>query len=127
MEQETGIIREHWNYFKRGKNEINFLLNVYQTIIIIWAGSQIAGGFFVLVGLTFVLGIILIIVSVGIGKYSLTKVDPALAFINPFTQDIVVYRSFMAKGLLAQNEGNLGDAIYNFMKAEGILKRWLNE
>lgn len=126
MEPRTGPIRKHWNYFKRGKNEINFLLNIYQTIIIIWAGSQIGGGFKNLVMFSVIFGVILLLVSIAIGKYSLTKVDTALAFINPFTQDVTVYRSLMAEGFRAQAVGNHEEAIKCFEDARLVLRKWVN-
>ena len=126
MESQTGPVRKYWNYFKRGKNEINFLLNIYQTIIIIWAGSQIGGGFKTLVVFSVIFGIALFIVSIIIGKYSLTKVDTALAFINPFTQDIVLYRARMALGMYYLANGNRKDAAEYFEKADQGLDRWIN-
>ena len=126
MKQETGPIRRYWNYFKRGKSEINFLLNIYQTIIIIWAGGSITGNAGSLVVFSIIFGVGLFIVSLIIGKYSLTKVDTALPFINPFTQDIVLYRARMATGLYYLAQGNRSDAAEYFEQADKGLDRWIN-
>lgn len=125
IEKDTGPLRQNWNYFKRGKSEINFLLNIYQTIIIIWAGSRIAGGFWDLLIFSGIFGIALLIISVIIGKYSLTKVDTSMPFINPFTQDIVLYRARIATGLYYLAQGNPRDAVEYFEKAEQGLDRWI--
>jgi hypothetical protein len=125
MSEEQGPIRKLYFYFKRGKSEINFLLNIYQTIIIIWAGSQMSGGFWELVTYSVFFGIFLILISLVIGKYSLERVDPVTTFINPFTQDIVLYRQFMAKGEEARADFNEFAAMEFFKAASQILDKWI--
>lgn len=127
MKRETGRFRELWNYFKRGKSEINFLLNIYQTLIIIWAGTQISGNFWNMVILSGVFLVILFIASLFIGKYSLTKVDTALPYIRPFAQDVTKYRILMARGNRDLAEGFDSLAKEKFAEAERILSRWLND
>jgi hypothetical protein len=126
IEKETGPIRRYWNYFKRGKSEINFLLNIYQTIVIIWGASN-KGNIKALMIFTVFFGILLFVASIVIGKYSLTKVDPSLPYINPFAQDVTVYRSHMAAGMDALAADNRVYAMNCFSKAEAVLKRWIND
>jgi len=114
-----------WNYFKKGKSELNFLLNVYQTIILIWGVDAItknntSGLLLITVGF----GLFIFILSLVIGKYSLTKVDTALIFINPFNQDIVLFRGMLAKGFEYMAQGNMPTAALWFRKAQEITDRW---
>lgn len=126
--EHTGPIREMWNYFKRGKSELNFLLNVYQTIILIWGvdamtKSDNTGLIIVTIGF----GVFIFILSLIIGKYSLTTVDPALIFINPFNQDIVVFRGLLAEGLELMANGDTNGAREKFRKGAEITDRWTAE
>lgn len=123
--KETGPFRTAWNYFKRGKSEINFLLTIYNTIIIIWAGGNGKTG--ILVGFSLIFGFLLFLVALIVGKYSLEKVDPTVAYLNPFTQDVSRYRSLMALGMEALAIGNREGAVLKFRDAERVLSRWLND
>ena len=127
MIRETGPFRRYWNYFKRGKSEINFLLNIYQTIIIIWAGGTITGNTGSLIAFSICFGVFLFLVSLVIGKYSLTKVDTSMPYINPFTQDVSVYRRLMAQGQGANVAGDRETAMRCFKEAYVILERWIND
>ena len=127
MKRETGRFRENWNYFKRGKSEINFLLNIYQTILIIWAGSRIAGGFWDLIFFSIMFLVSLFFIALIVGKYSLKKVDTSLPYINPFTQDVSVYRRLMAQGQGAIVGGDRQTAMRCFKEAYEVLERWIND
>lgn len=125
--KETGFFRRQWNYFKRGKSEINFLLNIYQTLVIIWAGSQISGSFLKLLIATSIFGVIILIVSLIIGKYSLTKLDTSLPYINPFAQDVVIFRHSLASGIVDIVEGKKEDGLIKLKNGVLILDRWLKD
>lgn len=127
VDKETGFFRRQWNYFKRGKSELNFLLNIYQTLVLLWGVGFIAGGWGNLITFTMIFGIVLFALSLGIGKYSLEKLDPTLPFINPFTQDIVLYKKLMAEGLQALADDNKLFAMNCFRKADKILERWIKD
>ncbi len=126
IEQETGPFRRYWNYFKRGKNEINFLLNIYQTIVIIW-GATNKGNVKALYVFTIIFGLLLAIASILIGEYAIKKLDPTLPLLNPFSQDVIRYRSLMARGhrYLADGQGGLAGRVFD--DAERVLIRWLND
>ncbi len=127
MIRETGRFRVRWNYFKRGKSEINFLLTIYNTILIIWAGGTITGNTGSLISFSIVFGVVLFFVSLVIGKYSLKKLDTSMPYINPFIQDVTRHRSLMAEGQKALASNDKLYAINCFIEAEEVLERWLND
>jgi hypothetical protein len=127
-EREESKIRQNWNYFKRGKSELNFLLNVYQTLVLIWGIDVLTkSGDNRLIIITVVFGVLVFISSLLIGKYSLEKVDTQLVYINPFVQDVVKWRYYMAVGMHLLSNDDKESAIESFESAILILEGWLND
>ena len=127
-EKETGFFRRQWNYFKRGKGELNFLLNIYQTLVLIWGVDVITRSNNTgLIFITIVFGLSIFVLSLLIGRYSLVKVDPTLVFLNPFAQDIVVFRGLLVEGLILMSSGDTDDAREKFRKCTEITDRWTAE
>jgi hypothetical protein len=127
-EKETGVFRRQWNYFKRGKGELNFLLNVYQTLVLIWGVDVLTKDNNTgLIVITVLFGVFIFTLSLIIGKYSLVKVDPTLVFLNPFAQDIVIFRKLLASGLFWLVEGDKGLAQKRFAEAMEITEKWTAE
>lgn len=127
-EKETGFFRRQWNYFKRGKGELNFLLNIYQTLVLIWGVDVITKGVNTgLIFITIVFGLSIFVLSLLIGKYSLVKVDPTLVFLNPFSQAIVVFRGLLVEGLVLMANGDTDGATEKFRKCTEITDKWTAE
>lgn len=123
----TGPLREQWNYFKRGKSELNFLLNIFQTVIMIWAAGTVADIFGDIITFSIIFAIGLAVASLIVGKYSLTRVDTSIAYINPFAQDIVVFRRELARGLEFMAKGDNMTAQKIFYNAQDIVEKWMVE
>lgn len=127
-EKETGFFRRQWNYFKRGKGELNFLLNIYQTLVLIWGVDVITRSNNTgLISITVLFGLSIFVLSLIIGRYSLVKVDPTLVFLNPFSQDIVVFRGLLAEGLELMASGDTDGAREKFRDGIKITDRWTAE
>ena len=126
-EKETGFFRRQWNYFKRGKSELNFILNIYQTIIIIWGVGTITQVFNNLISFSILFAFVLFLLSLAIGKYSLTVIDTALPYINPFSQDIVIFRGLLAEGLELMASGDTDGARESFRRGIEITDKWTAE
>lgn len=120
----TGPLREYWNYFKRGKSELNFLLNIFQTVIMVWAAGTVADIFGDIITFSIIFAVVLAAGSLMVGKYSLTRVDTSIAFINPFAQDMVVFRGQLALGLEYLAIGDTARAQTAFSEAQDITDRW---
>ena len=106
----TGPLRKVWNKFKRGMSEINFILNISQTFVILWgseAWRAVFSNFYVFLVLFFG-GVV--VSAVIVGGYALKNVDPTLSILNPFAQDMVRQRKAISLGLYhlttALNEGS---------------------
>jgi hypothetical protein len=104
---EEGFLRIQWTYFKKGKNEINFTMNVYQTIILLFGMSKLGElplSTLIMLTLFFVVGFVFI--ANRLGKYSTQKLIPSEIYTSPFQQDMIHYRSILLKSLipLCENE-----------------------
>ncbi len=121
----TGPMRKAWNKFKRGMSEINFILNISQTFIILW-GSEVWREAFrnVYVFLVVFFGGV-VISAVIVGGYALKNVDPTLAILNPFAQDMVRQREAISKGLYLLAEGNPKLAASWFNSASILTEKWI--
>lgn len=127
-EKETGFFRRQWNYFKRGKGELNFLLNVYQTLVLIWGVDVLTKNNNTgLVVITVLFGVFIFTLSLIIGRYSLVKVDPTLVFLNPFAQDMVIFRGLLAEGLDLMASGDTEEARDRFRRGIEITNKWTAE
>lgn len=126
--KETGRFRQLWIYFKKGKNEINFLMNIYQTLILIFSISFIGDMPLRLIILgTFLFAISFMFIAVIIGRYTAKKVDPSGAFISPYAQDENQYRLNLSRGFIYMINENKEQAIYHFKNCERISLKWLKD
>lgn len=124
--KETGFFREQWTFFKKGKNEINFMMNVYQTLILLFSMSFIGNlPLSTLLILTSIFVIMFIIIANRIGKYTARKVDTSGFYVSPYFQDQTRYRINLLKGILAIIPLKNIEARMGIIEAIEINKKWL--
>lgn len=126
--KETGLFREQWTYFKKGKNEINFMMNVYQTLILLFSMSVMGDlPLTKLLGLTAVFVVSFFVIANRIGNYTTKKVDPSGKFVSIYAQDENKFRVQLCRGLIHMSKGNSEQAINHFRNAEKISLWWIKE
>lgn len=124
MDRETGFFRTQWTYFKKGKNEINFMMNVYQTIILLFSMSFLGNLpliTLIFLTLSFVVGFI--VVANRLGKYAAKKTDPAGFYVSPYFQDVTHYRIHLLKALMITTDDP--EARDHLATAIEIKERWI--
>ena len=121
----TGPIRKIWTKFKRGMSEINFILNISQTFVILW-GSEAWRAVFsnVYVFLIIFFGGVLISAII-VGGYAIKNVDPTLSILNPFAQDMVRQRRAISQGLYFLSIDREESARQAFRKASDLTEKWI--
>lgn len=123
--KNTGPMRKIWNKFKRGMSEINFILNITQTLVILWA-SESYGQMFTNFYVFFILASMVIgFAAISVGGFAIKNVDPTLSILNPFAQDMVKQRQAISMGLYFLAEDNQGPALTMFKLASDITERWI--
>lgn len=127
-DNETGVLRTYWMFFKKGKNELNFILNVYQTLILIFSISFIGELPLNTIALvTVAFGLFFLALAVYVGRYSAHKVDPQAIYMSPYHQDITLTWIALANGLEAMMKGDDLQASGCFREARAIQARWVRE
>ena len=126
VEKETGFFREQWSYFKKGKNEINFMMNVYQTLILLFSISFLGDlpvSTILFITILFVVGFV--ITANRIGRYTAKKVDTSGFYVSPFFQDQTHYRINLLWGLMHITDNEKAQEL--FLDAININERWLRD
>lgn len=126
--ENTGPLRKVWNKFKRGMSEINFILNITQTLVILWTAQnyrEMFTNFYV-----FFIGasMMIAVAAISVGGFAIKNVDPTLSIINPFAQDMIKHRRAVAIGLLKlarEFEGQDRDAVFHFEEAVELTEKWI--
>ncbi len=106
-------------------SEINFILNITQTLVILWASKSVGtmfGSFYVF----FILASMgIAVAAVTVGGFAIKNVDPTLSILNPFAQDMVRQRRAISIGLRDLSENNLGSAATQFFEAMELTEKWI--
>lgn len=106
-------------------SEINFILNISQTFVILWASDAWRAAFrnvyiFLIV---FFGGVV--ISAITVGGYAIKNVDPTLSILNPFAQDMVKQRKTVSLGLKLYAEGDLKGALDLFNEGVELTEKWI--
>lgn len=126
QKKETGYLRVQWTYFKKGKNEINFLMNVYQTIILLLSMSFIGSlPVETLITITLLFVLLFVIMANRLGKYSVAHVEPSGFYISPYHQDLQHFRVGLLGAMRDYNQGftKLGDE--KIERTIEIMEKWI--
>ena len=125
MSENTGPMRKVWNKFKRGMSEINFILNITQTLVILWTAKsfgQVFTNFYVF----FIIATMGIAISaITVGGFAIKNVDPTLSILNPFAQDMVRQRKTVSLGLYHLSEGEPERAAKILMAGVKLTEKWI--
>jgi hypothetical protein len=123
--ENTGPLRKIWNKFKRGMSEINFILNITQTLVILWAAESFGQTFTNFYVFFTVAASGIIVAAVTVGGFAIRKVDPTMSILNPFAQDMVRQRKAISEGLFYLSIDKDENAMSSFLEARRLAEKWI--
>jgi hypothetical protein len=118
--KETDPIRKLWQIFKAGKNEIFFIISLYNMFQLWRVTENDMNNFYKLLFGLVILGLL-------IGYVEIKKLRPSQTFLNPYTQDNIRAGLLQTEGFIETIKGNKELAIEKFIESINIRKRWLDK
>jgi hypothetical protein len=106
-------------------SEINFILNISQTFVILWGSDAWRSVFSNVYVFLFVFFGGVVASAVIVGGYAIKNVDPTLSMLNPFAQDMVKQRKTISRGLYLMTQGDFELAAQVFKIGEDLTEKWI--